>query len=287
MYTICIQFEYRMDGRLLNIRRFGAASRLHQYIIRMLLFADDCALFAHSEEELQRMATIFAITASKFGLDSNTSKTVSFFQPGAGVTPTPRITIGANDIENCKDFCYLGSILSTDLSVDRELRSRVAKASVAFGRLDRRVWKNHNLKMETKLLVYKAMVLSTLLYGSETWTVYQRNVSYLNRFHLQSVRLILGIRWTDMVPNTEVLRRTGIDSIDAILMLNHLRWLGHVRRMYDNDITKQLLYGLLKTVIPVIKNCDVKMLSGFVHNAVMPLVVYGKMLLHIKPLGAV
>lgn len=54
------------------------------------------------------------------------------------------------------------------LSVDRELCSRVAKFSAACEWLDHRVWKNHSLKMETKFIVYKAMGLSTLLYGSET-----------------------------------------------------------------------------------------------------------------------
>lgn len=35
-------------------------------------------------------------------------------------------------------------------------------------RLRKRVFENHNLQAKTKLLVYKAVVLPTLLYGSET-----------------------------------------------------------------------------------------------------------------------
>ncbi|KAA3670290.1 uncharacterized protein DEA37_0004806, partial [Paragonimus westermani] len=246
-----VEVEYRTDGRLLNIRRFGASTRLQTSRMRMLLFADDSALLAHSEEELQRLATAFASAASKFGLDINTGKTYSFFQPspggGAACVPPPEIRIAGDTVNGCGDFCYLGSNLSTDLSVDRELRARVAKASAAFGRLERRVWKNHSLKMATKLCVYRSMVLSILLYGSETWTLYQRNVSYLSRFHVQCLRRILGIRWSDMIPNTEVLRRADMDGMEAMLMLNQLRWLGHVRRMGDDRIPKQLLYGQVKS----------------------------------------
>ena len=37
---------------------------------------------------------------------------------------------------------------------------------------------------DTKLKVYKAVVLTTLLYACETWTVYQRHAKKLKHFHL-------------------------------------------------------------------------------------------------------
>ena len=40
----------------------------------------------------------------------------------------------------------------------------------------------------TKLKVYKAVVLPTLLYTGETWTVYQRHAKILNHFHLSCLR---------------------------------------------------------------------------------------------------
>ena len=160
--------------------------------------------------------------------------------------PNPRIQINSNIIDCCNGFCYLGSMLSNDLSVDRELQSRVSKASAAFGCLENRVWRSHHLKIGTKIQVYKSMVLSVLLYGCETWTVHRRHIRYLDRFHQRCVRQLLGIQWSDRVPNTAVLRRAGLDGIEAMLMLHQLRWLGHVRRMGDERIPKQLLYGQLK-----------------------------------------
>ena len=43
---------------------------------------------------------------------------------------------------------------------------------MAFGRLRANVWKRNGIKLDTKLKVYKAVVLPTLLYACETWTVY-------------------------------------------------------------------------------------------------------------------
>ncbi|GAA6105796.1 zinc finger protein 2 homolog isoform X1 [Tachysurus ichikawai] len=58
-------------------------------------------------------------------------------------------------------------------------------------------------------------------------------------------RGILRIQWQDKVPNTEVLERTGMNSMFSILSERHLRWLGHVRRMDPGCIPKDLLYGKL------------------------------------------
>ena len=100
--------------------------------------------------------------------------------------------------------------------------------------------------MNTKLRVYQACVLSTLLYGSESWTTYAGQEKRLNSFHLRCLRRLLQIKWQDMVTNTEVLQRAGIPSMAALLSQKRLRWLGHVRRMEDGRIPKDLLYGELR-----------------------------------------
>ncbi|KAA3671148.1 uncharacterized protein DEA37_0010594 [Paragonimus westermani] len=43
------------------------------------------------------------------------------------------------------------------------------------------------------------------------------------------------------------MRRAGTDGMEAMLMLNQLRWLGHVRRLGDDRIPKQLMYGQVKS----------------------------------------
>ena len=55
----------------------------------------------------------------------------------------------------------------------------------------------------------------------------------------------MSIKWQDMVPDTEVLTRVGIPSIHTILQKAQVRWAGHVTRMSDGRLPKQLLYGEL------------------------------------------
>ena len=95
------------------------------------------------------------------------------------------------------------------------------------------------------MAVYNACVISTLLYGSEMWTTYAGQERRLNTFHLRSIRRILGICWQDKVTNADVLSRAGLPTMYTLLRQRRLRWLGHVRRMEDGRISKDILNGEL------------------------------------------
>ena len=55
--------------------------------------------------------------------------------------------------------------------MDTEINFRIGKASGIFARLSERVWDNPKLTIRKKSAVYRACVCSTLLYGSEKWTL--------------------------------------------------------------------------------------------------------------------
>ena len=115
-----------------------------------------------------------------------------------------------------------------------------------MARLSKRVWSNNQLTSNTKLQVYQACFLSTLLYGSESWTTYTRQENRLESSHLCCLRRILGITWQDKVINTAVLGRAGSHSIHLLCQCR-LRWLGGVHCMGDGRIPKDVLYGELAT----------------------------------------
>ncbi|BHF77659.1 hypothetical protein SprV_0602076800 [Sparganum proliferum] len=95
--------------------------------------------------------------------------------------------------------------------------------------------------------MYKAVILPTLLYGAETWTVYKKQASRLNYFHLSCLRRILRLSWQDRIPDTDVLERTGILSIYTMLRQMQLRWNDHLVRMDDERLPKRLFYGDVAT----------------------------------------
>ena len=85
------------------------------------------------------------------------------------------------------------------------------------------------------------------MYGSECWTLYSRQEQRLNASHLRCIRRILGISWQQHITNDEALKRAGIPSMFSLLAKRRLCWLGHVARMEDGKIPKDMLYGELAT----------------------------------------
>ena len=109
---------------------------MREALIRDFVFADDCALAAHSESELQCPATCFSSAAKAFGLTVSIQKSVVMHQPAPATCGTePSISIDDATMKNVENFTYLGSCLSSDASLDKVIAIRLSKASNSFGQM--------------------------------------------------------------------------------------------------------------------------------------------------------
>ena len=200
-------------------------------LMRELLFADDSALVAHCAEEMQKIVDTFSDASKKFGLKINIKKTEVLYQPNSTRTREEDIMVDGYKLNSVLKFTYLGSTISSDGCIDDEIQRRMAKASASFGRLRQRLWNNHHVPMRVKGKIYCAIVLSTLLYGAEAWTVYRRQVKKLHAFMMRHLRSIMRITWMDKVTNKDILERTGLPSIDQ--KESPVDWTPH------EDVTRQ------------------------------------------------
>ena len=175
-----VYVRYRTSGSVFNIRRFAARTKIFTILVRDLLYADDCALVAHTEEDMQQIMNSFSAACTAFGLTINLKKTVVMFQP----PPTqhylePNIFVYGKRLNVVGEFVYLGSAVNRHGNIDSDIPLRIQKASAAFGKLENRLWKRREVNVKTKLDVYNACVLTTLLYGCETWVTYRHNFKRL------------------------------------------------------------------------------------------------------------
>jgi hypothetical protein len=80
-----IRVNFRTNGGLFNLQRLRTKTKIREQLVRELLFADDCGIFAHSVEDLQSLMDSFANASRRFDLTISIKKTEVVCQPPPGV----------------------------------------------------------------------------------------------------------------------------------------------------------------------------------------------------------
>ena len=214
-------------------------------------YADDMALLDNTKEGLQETTDLLCKYSAYAGLKINAGKTQSMaVSKRASQRPycendTLDINVEGRPIQQVSNFTYLGAVISGDGTIDKKLSSRIQKASGAFYQLSS-VWNSRNIRTPTKVRIYKAAILTILLYGSEVWNTTQTQMKRFEVFHQRCLRRILKIKWNYFVSNAEVLNRANIAPVDVFIRAARLRWFGHVVRMPEERIPNYLLHWIPK-----------------------------------------
>ena len=102
-----------------------------------LQYSDDCAILAHSVEELQTSLDLFTGAYQSLGLSINIRKTKVIHQPTPGINAgPPKIKVSGGILEVVEHFLYLGSHLSQKATLAAEIQHHI--------------FDDHNLRKETK-----------------------------------------------------------------------------------------------------------------------------------------
>ena len=139
---IVVDFKFRTDKKLFNLRRLQARTKVLEDISRDFLFADDCALNAGTQSNMQKSLNQFAKACDYFGLTIIIKKTKVMYQPAFKAPYTePVITANGEKLTVTEKFIYFASTLPRSVSIDKKVFYRIAKASSAFSRVREKVWK--------------------------------------------------------------------------------------------------------------------------------------------------
>ncbi|KAL6487922.1 hypothetical protein MHYP_G00045480 [Metynnis hypsauchen] len=118
------------------------------------------------------------------------------------------LQLQGEDLKETDRFIYLGSVVNTDGGADKDVRSWINKARLAFNTL-RPMWNSKALSQRSKIRIFNTNVKAVLLYGSETWRVTNTISNKLHIFINKCLRHILNIRWPEKISNTELWTRTS------------------------------------------------------------------------------
>jgi hypothetical protein len=107
----------------------------------------------------------------KCGLDMNLNKTNYLY---IGETHNNLKLDQDNKIEFCQEYKYLGVIIDNSGTDNKEIRSRVIQARKSTSCLNGVLW-SKDIRKERKLNICNALIKSSVLNGSETWRLTEKN----------------------------------------------------------------------------------------------------------------
>lgn len=212
--------------------------------INNIRYADDTVLIADSEVKLQRIIDGLSTACRRRGLKINTKKTEAM-----GLTKKKEgIRLNMNEqgktIKQVDNFKYLGSTITDKAECGKEIKIRIAQAKTAFGKM-RKILTNLSMNMNLRLRLMKCYVWSTLLYGSETWTMKKDMKKRLEAMEMWILRRMMRIPWTARITNEEVMRRAGVQrELMKEIRKRQLHFLGHALRA--EGLERECLLGKIE-----------------------------------------
>ena len=193
------------------------------------------------------------------GRGAAASKTEAMYFPpprqAYAAADTSRFLVdGTGFIEFSESFKYLGSIIHYSLTSDADVHKRIKSATAAFGAL-KNLFGDKYLSGKANGQVYTALVLSTLLYGSEVWSLrenlFQRLRSFHNRCARTMCRISIAHTIRHHITTERLFCRLDIMDLDSYYHNRVLRWAGHAARMPMSRAPRQLLTGWVAHPRPI------------------------------------
>ena len=159
---------------------------------------------------------------------------------GPSSPQSPSVPLGnEGTIKVVDHFKYLGAYCSADGTNTKELNCRIGKAAGAFKELNT-IWKDRYISLPTKMQIYRACVLSTLLYGAECWTLKPTDEGRLDAFDMRCQRKILKIRWSQHIRNLDIRIKTNQPQLTKTIRKRRMQWFGHIQRMNASRLPLRL-----------------------------------------------
>ena len=156
-----------------------------------------------------------------------------------------KINIGPQEIENVKQFRYLGALINNNGRDHKEIKSRIGMAKTAFNNLAN-VLGNRTMSIDLRKRIMRCYVWTVLKYSCETWTMSAECEKKVSAFEMWCYRRLLRISWKDFVTNKEVLARIGEERKVVVEDIKNrkLKYLAH--KIRENGIFMLAVQGKIQ-----------------------------------------
>ena len=153
--------------------------------------------------------------------------------------------IDGETMETVTDFIFLGSKITADGNCSHEIKRRLLLGRKVMTNLDS-IFKSRDITLPTKVRLVKAMVVSVVMYGGESWTIKKGERQRIDAFELWYWRRLLRVPWTARRSNQSILKEISLGcSLEGLMLKLKLQYFGHLMWRPDS-FEETLLLGKIE-----------------------------------------
>ena len=205
-FLFCVYIE----RFIVMLRRLCPNNGFLQWI-HCLCLMDDQVIISTNPTDFQNKLDIMANFSSDYGMVINFTKT-NFLILNAS-SDMNNFYIGANSIERVNKYCYLGTFFSDDGNGRTSLKLQAAMKEKEINKFISFLIRNKDFPFWVKVRVFEACIVSSILYGCESWLI--PDLSSMNNIYMRAVKALLGVRHS--TPNDLCLIELGFPTLIEIV----------------------------------------------------------------------
>ena len=153
------------------------------------------------------------------------------------------VKIRDETIEQVDARKYLGVMISSDGSMEKEVEARIGSATQVIGGMSEIVLRRKELSRNTKLKVMNATLMPTLLYGCETWSLSKKKQSRIQATQMKVLRQIEGLSRLDRVRNVDIREKLRQEGMLDMVKSRQERWRVRMEEMSRERTTRKIFEG--------------------------------------------
>ena len=204
-----------------------------------MLFADDIVLVAETREELEQKLNRWRDALESRGLKISREKT-EYMQMGGQDDDDSEIHLVQERLKKVETFKYLGTTLSKDGELDREINARIQAGWNNWRKCSGLIC-DRKVSARVKGKVYRSVVRPAMIYGSETWPLKKSQERKMEVAEMRMLRWMLGVTRRDRIRNERIRGTAKVTQVGRKIQERRLQWYGHCERREEEWIGRRMM----------------------------------------------
>lgn len=188
--TSCLLFIIFVDD-LIRIIKEGCERDGFLQWLHVLVLMDDTVILSTTRNNMIKKISLLQNYCNVYGTKINESKT-NFFVINGRVNDSEPLVVDGLVVEHCDKYVYLGSMFTSDGSTSSAVRAHANTRMPHVLKFVSFIRKNNDIPFVAKRRVFEAALMSSLIYGCESWI--GADIKPMLKLYNWCLKTLLGVR---------------------------------------------------------------------------------------------